>query len=87
MSKKLKRLYGRLCITIFAIGIFVTSLSYLMNLSPIVLIIGISLVFASLIIKYVLLVCPYCNYRGLYPQWSKNNSYCCPKCGKHVNWS
>ena len=68
-----KRIYARICIIIGILGMLLV-------------VIGGILILCSLVIKFHLLRCPYCGWGGLIPQWYRNDTYCCPKCGNRIHW-
>ena len=90
MDNKLKRGYSRACIILFSIGIIGIWLPVFLYLdapsAKSSVLIGTACMLLALGIKFLLLKCQACGYRGLIPQWDKNDSYCCPKCGKKVHW-
>ena len=89
MKPKLKRKYAYLCLSLFIVGIVCVWFPFLFTLLDIgkyFVIVGIVLILCSLGIKYTLLKCPCCGYKGLVPQWRSNNNYYCPKCGKKIIW-
>ena len=89
MKAKLKRKYAYLCLSLFVAGIACIWLPLLFASSEIgkyFVIAGVILIFGALGIKYTLLKCPCCGYKGLVPQWRGNNNYHCPKCGEKITW-
>lgn len=90
--KKLKRKYARLCIILGVMALVCcwSSIFIVVHISEFIakLLIGggAVLLFCALGVKFALLRCPECGYSGLMPQWSKNDSYHCPKCGIKVHW-
>lgn len=86
----LKRKYARICITIFSAGVVCIWFPLLFPVSPTIdkkiVIVGIIAILCSLIVKYTKLRCSFCGFGGLMPQWSKNDTYHCPKCGNIIHW-
>lgn len=89
MKSKLKRKYAYLCLILFVAGIVCVWLPFLLvsfEIGKYCVIVGSILILFALGIKYTLLKCPCCGYRGLVPQWKGNGNYHCPRCGKKVLW-
>lgn len=89
MKAKLKRKYAYLCLILFIAGIACIWLPLLFTSSEIgkyFVIAGVVLILSALGIKYTLLKCPCCGYKGLVPQWRENNNCHCPKCGEKITW-
>lgn len=42
--------------------------------------------FCALYIKFSILKCPTCGFGGASPQWSKNKTIHCPKCGGAIEY-
>ena len=82
-----KRIYARICIIIGILGIACTYSPLILPVpwktetKVLLVVIGGILILCSLVIKFHLLRCPYCGWGGLIPQWYRNDTYCCPKCG------
>ncbi len=89
MKAKLKRKYAYLCLSLFVAGIICIWLPLLFHSSGAgkwFVIVGVVLILGALGIKYTLLKCPCCGYKGLIPQWRGNSNYHCPKCGEKITW-
>lgn len=87
-----KRIYARICIIIGILGIACTYSPLILPVpwktetKVLLVVIGAILILCSLVIKFHLLRCPYCGWGGLIPQWYRNDTYCCPKCGNRIHW-
>ena len=88
-----KRIYARICIVIGALGfacmfaqITLSSLQAAATTDLRLFVIGCILFVCSLVIKFHVLRCPCCGWGGLIPQWYRNDTYCCPKCGNRIHW-
>lgn len=87
-----KRIYARICIIIGILGIACTYSPLILPVpwktetKVLLVVIGGILILCSLVIKFHLLRCPYCGWGGLIPQWYRNDTYCCPKCGNRIHW-
>ena len=85
----LKRSNARWCISLAVLGWLLLSLKICWPREVIGrwgLVIGMLFLVASFIIKFTLLKCTHCGVGGLIPQWSKNDTYHCIKCGTLVHW-
>ena len=71
-----KRIYARICIIIGILGIACTY-------SPLILPVPWK---TETKVLLVVMRCPYCGWGGLIPQWYRNDTYCCPKCGNRIHW-
>ena len=82
----IKRIYAHFCIILYILATALLLLPYLLNFLHSYLIISVCLgvVFAivGLFIQCVLLRCPDCGRSSTLPQWSKNRTYHCIRCGK-----
>lgn len=80
MATSNSRLAARIsiiCIVIFGLLVFTGiffQISYLKRAA-------VPFAIIALLIKYFILRCQSCGWRGGIPQWSKNKTIHCPKCG------
>lgn len=78
--KKVSRLWARLCILLDAAAIALVLLIPLLD-RPGLIGVGFAFLLGSFGIKFFVLRCPNCRKGGMAPQWSKNGTHHCPRCG------
>lgn len=78
--KKVSRFWARVCIVCLVISLLLITCKIITS-SNVPLFIGTLFLVFSLYIKFFILRCPNCNWGGGVPQWSKNATIHCPKCG------
>ena len=81
MATSNSRLAARISIICFMIFSILAITGKIIMESPILIVISGPFLFIGLIIKSFVLRCQACGNRGGIPQWSKNKTIHCPKCG------
>ena len=71
-----------ICIILFLVGVVMGM--YTGNVKYIYF--GSFFIAIAWIIKYAFLICTNCGYRGVSPQWSKNKTYYCVRCGNPIDY-
>ena len=86
MATSNSRLAARISIICFIIfGILAIMGKFIMDF-PILIVISGPFLFIALIIKSFVLRCQACGNRGAVPQWIKNKTIHCPKCGTALEY-
>lgn len=82
---KIPRIYARLCILFMIIGLALLIVGIIIP-SKLIFILASICIAIAVIVKFLLLKCPYCHWSGLSPQWSKSGTMFCVKCGKPIEY-
>lgn len=82
---KIQRIWARLTIVSFTIGIvFLLLASLIGELWTVYM--AVTLILIAYFLKLIKLKCQSCGWRGAPPQWSKSGTIHCPKCGKAIEY-
>ena len=86
MATSNSRLAARISIICFVVFcVLAITGKFIMDL-PVLLVISGPFFFIALIIKSFVLRCQACGNRGAVPQWTKNKTLHCPKCGTAIEY-
>ncbi len=83
--KKVSRFWARALIALTIVGVALVIIGAVVVVAWMVMI-GAAMFLSSFVIKYIVMVCPECGWRGLPPQWSSRKKRHCVKCGKPIEY-
>lgn len=82
---KIPRIWSRIGIVLIGLGAVLYALAVLTS-ANIYIWVGSLFLLIALYIKFSILKCPTCGWGGATPQWSKNKTIHCPKCGSALEY-